>query len=109
MGLLRAVDAVDELRTYLNDQEHYSPPQIRTDLLKLHGLAMAVVNEGSRSQVAELFMLADDLGAQFYQMLEWLEAIKGTLDSLTALCPESVVDDITLLQNGRSVKSLGNL
>lgn len=44
-SLLRAVDAVDELRDDLNDGEHATPPQLRTDLLKLHQLAMAVINE----------------------------------------------------------------
>jgi hypothetical protein len=47
-SLLRAVDAVDELRDDLNDGEYATPPQLRTDLLKLHQLAMAVINEGSR-------------------------------------------------------------
>lgn len=46
--LLRAVDAVDELRDDLNDGEDGSPPQLRTDLLKLHQLAMAVFNEGAQ-------------------------------------------------------------
>ena len=40
-SLLRAVDAVDELRNDLNDGEYATPPQLRTDLLKLHQLAMA--------------------------------------------------------------------
>lgn len=50
-SLLCAVDAVDELRDDLNDGEHATPPQLRTDLLKLHQLAMAVINEESRNQV----------------------------------------------------------
>ncbi|MBK7955695.1 MAG: hypothetical protein IPK02_18070 [Candidatus Accumulibacter sp.] len=49
-SLLRAVDAVDELRADLNDGEYVTPPQLRTDLLKLHRLAMAVINEGSHSR-----------------------------------------------------------
>ncbi|MCC4113861.1 hypothetical protein LLG90_00695 [Aromatoleum toluclasticum] len=60
-SLLRAVDAVDELRDDLNDGEYATPPQLRTDLLKLHQLAMAVINEGSRSQVADRFELAGGL------------------------------------------------
>ena len=48
-ALLRAVDAVDELRDDLNDGEGFSPPQIRTDLLRLHQLAMSVINEGARN------------------------------------------------------------
>lgn len=38
-ALLRAVDAVDELRR-LSDNADGGPPQLRTDLLKLHQLAM---------------------------------------------------------------------
>ncbi|VVQ17469.1 hypothetical protein PS938_04424 [Pseudomonas fluorescens] len=52
-ALLRAVDAVDDLRNDLNDSEDSRPPQLRTDLLKLHQLAMAVFNEGSHSQAAD--------------------------------------------------------
>lgn len=44
-ALLRAVDAVDELRSDLNDNEDGAPPQLRDDLLKLHQLAMAVFNQ----------------------------------------------------------------
>jgi hypothetical protein len=43
--LLRAVDAIDEMRVDLSDGEYGEPPQIRTDLLELHQLAMAVFNE----------------------------------------------------------------
>ena len=53
--LLCAIDAVDEMRNDLNDGEYGTPPQPRTHLLKRHQLAMAVFNEGARSQVAELF------------------------------------------------------
>ncbi len=44
--LLDAVGHVDELRGYLNDGEYGRPPEIRDDLLKLHGMAMDVVNNG---------------------------------------------------------------
>ena len=47
--LLSAVDKLDEVRSILLDGENLEPPEIRTALLKLHGLAMAVVNEGVTS------------------------------------------------------------
>ena len=59
--LLSAVDAVDSLRDDLNDGECFRPPELRTNLLKLHELAMAVVNNGSRSQVSKMFDLGMDL------------------------------------------------
>ena len=59
--LLSAVDAVDCLRDDLNDGEGCRPPELRTNLLKLHELAMAVVNNGSRSQASKMFDLAMNL------------------------------------------------
>lgn len=91
--LLRAVDAMDELRGDLNDCEDGSPPQLRTDLLKLHQLAMAVFNEGSRSQVANLFEFAVDLEDQVFSMMNALEQVQETLSQLTELCPESSYAD----------------
>lgn len=88
--LLSAVDAVDELRAHLNDREDSSPPQIRSDLLKLHQLAMAVVNERSLTQAEEFFTLADELKTEICQMLEFLEQINYTLSELTALCPDEL-------------------
>lgn len=88
--MLRAVDAVDELRNDLNDVEYATPPQLRTDLLKLHQLAMAVINERSFSQVADLFELAGDLDEQVSYMMTKLEEVQETLSRLTALYPDSL-------------------
>ena len=60
-ALLSAVDAVDCLRDDLNDGEGCRPPELRTDLLKLHELAMAVVNNGARGQASKMFDLAMNL------------------------------------------------
>ncbi|WP_329100047.1 transposase [Pseudomonas aeruginosa] len=88
--MLRAVDAVDVLRGDLNDSADGAPPQLRTDLLKLHQLAMAAFNEGSRSRVAELFDLAVDLQDQVDHLMTSLEQVQETLSRLTALYPESL-------------------
>lgn len=90
--LLDAVDAVDNLRDDLNDGEDGRPPELRSRLLKLHTLAMAVVNEGARSRAAALFELAADLDMQVSQMLTELESIQETLDALLALAPEESED-----------------
>ena len=45
-SLLRAVDAVGDLRDNLNDGEYATPPQLRTGLLKLHQLAMRSSQRG---------------------------------------------------------------
>ena len=65
-------------------------PWLRTDLLKLHQLAMAVINEGSRSQVAYLFELTSDLDERVSHMMTNLEEVQETLSRLTALYPDSL-------------------
>lgn len=89
-ALLRAVDAVDALRVDLNAGADGSPPQLRTDLLNLHPLAMAVINQGARSKVADLFDLAVDLEGQVLGLMASLEQAQDTLSQLTALYPESL-------------------
>ncbi len=91
--LLSAVDHVDRLRSHLGDGEYFRPPEIRTDLLNLHGLAMDVVNNGWTSQAKEMFELADGLEMQVYEMMESLEYLQQILGKLSELFPESLVDD----------------
>lgn len=62
-ALLRAVDAVDDLRTDLNDGEDGRPPQ---------------------------FEFAVDLKDQVLGMISSLEQVQETLSQLTALYPESL-------------------
>jgi hypothetical protein len=93
-SLLRAVDAIDDLRDF-SDGEYSAPPQIRTDLLRLHEIAMAVINEGSRSRVSALFELASDLDEQISHLVNRLDEVQDTLSQLMELYPESLYyDDI---------------
>jgi hypothetical protein len=91
--LLEAVDQVDILRDFLNDGANRQPPAIRTELLQLHQLGIAVINEGNRGHAERLFDLAEDLGLQVIDMLSELEKIQDTLAKLVALRPESLDDD----------------
>jgi hypothetical protein len=91
--LLAAVDQLDQVRGVLADGDHWEPPEIRTHLLKLHQLAMEVVNQGGTSKARELFALAGDLEIQVSDMVEALEDIQQTLSKLNDLFPESLVDD----------------
>ncbi len=88
--LLSAVDAVDAMRDYLNDDENGGPPEIRTNLLRLHQLAMGVFNQGARSDVAKMFEMADDLEDMAMGLMRALEQVHETLSQLTALYPESL-------------------
>ena len=69
--LLSAVDAVDCLRDDLNDGEGCRPPELRTNLLKLHELAI-------------------NLDEQVSHMMNELEQVQDTLAKLVALYPESL-------------------
>ena len=91
--LLSAVDHLDAVRRHLADGDHWEPPEIRTDLLKLHQLAMDVVNNGWTSKAREFFDMAGDLEMQISEIIESLEFIQNVLFKLTALYPESLVYD----------------
>ena len=47
--LLDAVNDVDTLRDYFNDRDGRRPPEIRETLLRLHALALEVINRGHES------------------------------------------------------------
>jgi hypothetical protein len=88
--LLDAVAAVDKMRDHLNDGEDGRPPELRTDLLKLHQVAMDVFNHRYQSRIPDLFDLAFELEDQVDSLMELLEQVRGTLSRLTALYPESL-------------------
>ena len=92
-SLLQAVDAVDELRGHLDDTGGANPPQLRSDLLRLHRLAMAVFSERSRGHAADLFACATELEDQAFDMMTLLEQVQEVIGGLAALCPESLFDD----------------
>lgn len=106
-ALLRAVDAVGALRLGVSEGEgEGGAPALRTELLKLHQLAMAVINNGSRAQVGDLFELAVDLEDQVRELGGHLEQVQETLSQLTELYPESLSygdadDEATDQESGR--------
>ena len=88
--LLRAVDAIDRMRGYLGDGENGEPPELRTDLLRLHQLTMDVFNQDARGRVSTMFEAAVDLDDQVYVLMASLTEVQETLSRLTALYPESL-------------------
>ena len=91
--LLTAVDKIDKARGHLGDGENWEQPQIRTDLLTLHGLAMEVVNNGWTSKARQLFEMAYDLEDQVSDLIESLEAVQEILSKLTGLSPENLDEE----------------
>jgi len=97
--LLDAVDQLDALRDVLNDAANRQPPAIRTELLELHALALAVFGQGHRDRVPELFARAEDFDVQLGNLMIALEKIQSTTDELLALRPDSLDDiDPAILQ-----------
>ncbi len=90
--LLAVIDDVDTLRAALSD-DGLKPPEIRDRLLRLHGLAVKVVNEGSQHQATSLFDLTSELEDEAFDMLEAVTRLHETLETLTALRPDSLDDD----------------
>jgi hypothetical protein len=78
------------MRGHLNDREHHNPPGIRDDILKLHDLAMDVVNHGMKGRAPTLFDLAIEIEDQLSDLSEALENIQETIAKLTNLQPESL-------------------
>ena len=91
--LLSAVDKLDEVRAMLADGEDLETPELRTSLLKLHGLAMAVVNDGVASKAEDFFELAQDIELEVSDMIEALQSIQRVLLKLGELYPDSLAED----------------
>jgi len=68
--LLRAVDEIDKMRGYLNDRDHFQPPEIRDNLLKLHTLGMRLINARAKGETRAFFDLAMELDDQVFDLLE---------------------------------------
>jgi hypothetical protein len=89
-SLIHAIDELDKMRGHLNDREHHNPPEIRNDILKLHDLAMDVINHGETGRAQALFELAIEIEDQLSDLSEALEKVRDTISSLTDLYPESL-------------------
>ena len=88
--LLRAVEDIDKARSYLNDRDYGAPPEIRDDLLKLHSVAMDIINNGWMDKTQEMFEMATSLEMEVFDLIEHLQSVLTTLENLTSLYPESL-------------------
>ena len=90
--ILDAVDTIDEIRYRICD-----PEGMRDDLLRLHGLAHALIN-GDCSNASEadgpIWELADDLEEQISEWTDKLRNLAGMLDQLVLLMPENNDDEL---------------
>ena len=95
--ILEAVDALDEIRGILADrdgEEGYlsRPPELRDTLLKLHGIAMDVVNYETTDDHG-VFDMAFEIEDELYYVSERLEKLQKVISKLTDLAPEEELDE----------------
>ena len=90
--ILEAVDHIDHARSYLSDGGNLRPPEIRTELLKMHSTAMNIVRHGNKDKetLREFFDTANDLSMQLYDLIEELEKVQKILDNLLEQYPDSL-------------------
>ena len=91
--LLGAVDDVDNIRGMLADGEHLEPPKLREDLMKLHGLAMRVCNEGTDER-SELFELAIEVEDEVEDIRDAANRILDVVRQLTEADFEEEGEDL---------------
>ena len=69
--ILHAIDSLDQIRYILADAEYFRPPQIRQDLLSLHGLFFKIIREK--------YIPAKNDGDEIFELIDGIEV---TLDSI---------------------------
>ena len=92
--LLEAVNDLDNIRSILADGEQLEPPKLRKDLLKLHGLATQVCNEGWDDEQNELFELAAEVQDDVKDIRDAANQILDVLCQLTDADFEVAEDDL---------------
>jgi thiamine kinase-like enzyme len=84
--ILDAVDALDEVRYVMSDDDDLKPPEIRRQLLRIHTLAFKQLGEGSTlrdEEVEELADLIEKVDATISGMIRRLVKIQKTLKPLS--------------------------
>ncbi len=86
--LLRTVDDLDVMRDHLKG-DNFNAPEMRHDLLRLHGLAMRFVNDAQTDPVMaeEMFDLAADLECRIQDLSDALARMLAPIRTLQALEP----------------------
>jgi len=91
MDLLYAVDALDQVRYLLaDDDKTLRPPEIRQRLMRLHQLASQLLNEFgqlSDKESEELLNLREEIESEVFEMQSHLDKIYDALRPLEDLYP----------------------
>jgi hypothetical protein len=90
--ILEAVDFLDEARPIISD-DGYRPPEIRTKLLELHGIAMDFLNNGYRSKAKEFFDLAEEISEELQIAQRGIESALEIIEKINAQFPDEMIDE----------------
>lgn len=85
--ILQSIDHLDQIRYILADAEDLRPPQIRHDLLNLHGLLFKIIREK--------YTPAKDDGDEIFELVDCIE---DTLNSIIENA-EKILEIIVPIQN----------
>lgn len=87
--ILEAVDAVDKLRGLFADRDICRPPEIREDLMNLHGVVFeSITQNGTHEEEANMLEMVIDIEDVLVDAREAIEQISDVMDRLQALVPD---------------------
>ncbi len=92
-GLLDAVEQVDKLRSIFGDRDINRPPEIREDLMALHGVVFDAITQGSKHpKELEIWDMASDIESYLDDAREAIDQIQEVLTALIETMPERIAD-----------------
>lgn len=85
-SLLEAVDVFDTMRPDVSDTDGFTPPRFRSELLRLHQLAMEAFPDGivyPANPGGEMLELAEELESVAWELHENAKRLWGILDAFS--------------------------
>lgn len=82
--LLIAVDCLDAMRGHLADRLPYQSPEIRKDLMDLHGMVMDTSNGSSKHSIEDIYNKFSEVESPIVRIIEEGEKLLTILRSLNA-------------------------
>lgn len=92
-SLLDVVKQVDKLRRLFADREINRPPEIREDLMSLHGVVFdAITQRRPHPKELEIWNMADDIDSFLDEAREAIDQNQEVITALLETIPERVAD-----------------
>lgn len=91
--LLDVVDQVDKLRSIFGDRDINRPPEIRDNLMALHGVVFDAITQGSpHPKELEIWDMASDVESYLDEAREAIDEIQEVLTALMETIPDRIAD-----------------